>query len=186
MHPEPKRQRIPLLRLARRPVLLDNLNEPLEALELVTSIDIHPPEALPDAVYALKMEDSAAAPELPQGRVGVFCRNRTDIAALHQIFVVQIRGERPLVRKLVKHEADRNRTTAEPGSPSTAGYIRQRRKSFMTPTPLHLPQSRVSPIPDSLHEMVYFKSVEEGEPMLVVRARDVLWMHPLVYMPPAE
>lgn len=183
MSPEPKRQRIPLLRLARRPVLLDNLEEPLEALELVTSLDIHPEEPLPSAVYALKMEDGAVAPELPQGGVGVFCRDREGVRALHQIFVVQIKGHRPLVRKLVKSESERNRPDAPSARP---GYIRQRRKSFMTPTPLHIPESRVSPIPDTLHEMVYLKSMEKGEPMLVIRAQDVLWMHPLVYIPPAR
>lgn len=186
MTPDPKSLRIPLLRLARRPVLLDNMAEPLEGLELVTSIDIQPAATLPGTCYALKMEDDAAAPDLPQGRIGVFCRERDGLAALHQVYLVQIRDERPRVHKLLKSDPEHNRKSSGLQDPSaTPARLRQRRKSFMTPTPLHLPESRVSPIPDSAHAMIYLKSPEAGGPMRVVPSRDVLWMHPLVYIPPA-
>jgi hypothetical protein len=50
----------------------------------------------------------------------------------------------------------------------------------MTPTPLHIPESRVSPIPDSAHEMIYLKGLSENETLKVVPLRDVVWMHPLI------
>ena len=50
----------------------------------------------------------------------------------------------------------------------------------MTPTPLHIPESRVSPIPDSAHEMIYLKGLNENEALKVVPLREVVWMHPLI------
>ncbi|MCF8720945.1 hypothetical protein [Nitrospina gracilis] len=186
MKPHSQRLRIPLMRLARGPVLLDNMKEPMEGLELVTSIDIFPTEPLPGECYALKMEDDAAAPHAPAGSVGVFCQQSAGVPVLHQIYLVQIKNERPRVCKLVKSDSAFHRRTDETKtSSSTPERLRQRRKSFMTPTPLHIPDARVSPIPDSAHEMVYLKNPEEGGPMLVLPSRDVLWMHPLVFIPPS-
>ena len=50
----------------------------------------------------------------------------------------------------------------------------------MTPTPLHIPESQVSPIPDSAHEMIYLKRFNENENLQVIPLRDVVWMHPLI------
>jgi len=50
----------------------------------------------------------------------------------------------------------------------------------MTPTPLHIPDSQVSPIPDSAHEMIYLKGLNEHEGLRVVPLREVVWMHPLI------
>ena len=50
----------------------------------------------------------------------------------------------------------------------------------MTPTPLHIPESRVSPIPDSAHERIYLKSLEESASLMVLPLEDVIWMHPLI------
>ncbi len=50
----------------------------------------------------------------------------------------------------------------------------------MTPTPLHIPESQVSPIPDSAHEMIYLKGLNEDEALKVIPLRDVVWMHPLI------
>ncbi|MGP0564517.1 MULTISPECIES: hypothetical protein [unclassified Nitrospina] len=184
MNPHSQRLRIPLMRLVRGPVLLDNMKEPMEGLELMTSIDIFPGEPLPGECYALKMEDDAAEPHVLAGSIGVFSRQSDGVAALHQIYLVQIKNERPLVCKLVKSDMAIHRRASDPGATSsTPDRLRQRRKSFMTPTPLHIPDSRISPIPDSAHEMVYLKNPEEGEPMLVVPGRDLLWMHPLVFIP---
>ncbi|MCF8724087.1 hypothetical protein LQ236_002107 [Nitrospina gracilis] len=184
MKPHSQRLRIPLMRLVRGPVLLDNMKEPMEGLELVTSIDIFPDEPLPGECYALKMEDDGAAPQVPAGSVGVFSRQSPGVPALHRVYLAQIKNERPLVCKLIKSDVAIHQRTKKPDSSTPIpDRLRQRRKSFMTPTPLHIPDARVSPIPDSAHEMVYLKNPEEGGPMLVVPGRELLWMHPLVFIP---
>ena len=178
-----KNMRIPLLRMSRKPMDLESLDEPLEGLELVSSVDVFPDRELPDSCYALKWEDDSLAPVLNRGQVGVFSKTADILPAIENIFMVQVKGERPIVRKVVRDDSFRKEDDALRDAGGTPKHLRERRKSFMTPTPLHLPESRVSPIPESAHEMVYLKSMENNAPMLVMPVRKILWIHPLVFIP---
>lgn len=177
------KSQIPLLRISNKPVDLEGLAEPLEGLDLVSSIDVYPDRALPDTCYAMKWTDDSLVPVLQKGQVGVFCQWGEDWPAVENIYMVQVKGERPVVRKVVRDDSSRNMVGGMQEEGATPKRLRERRKSFMTPTPLHLPESRVSPIPDSAHEMVYLRSMETNAPMLVVPLKEVLWMHPLIFIP---
>jgi len=57
-----------------------------------------------------------------------------------------------------------------------------RRKVFMVPTPLHVPDSQTSPIAKSLHHVVLFKDLAGSGKLRLIPAGKILWKHPLVYV----
>jgi hypothetical protein len=128
---------------------------------------------LGEECYGVEIEDESMAPALKTGWVAIFSQT-TDAPALMNIYSIGSKGESPLVRTVVKNEI--------PGSgknnPSPES-IRPKRKSFMTPTPLHIPGSRVSPIAESTHQTIFLKSLKNPDKLTLVPGGNLLWMHPL-------
>lgn len=126
--------------------------------------------------YGVKIDDDNMAPVLRRGMVAVFSQKGG--RGPEDIFSIGRKGELPLVRKVVKNEIH---SEAKTGPHSRLGGVR---KSFMTPTPLHIPGSRFSPIADSTHSMIYFKKLQEPEELTLLPAEQLLWMHPLASILP--
>jgi hypothetical protein len=124
--------------------------------------------------YGVTIEDESMAPALKMGWVAIFSQT-TDTPALMNIYSIGRKGDGPLVRTVVKNEIPGSgKTDVSPES------IRPKRKSFMTPTPLHIPGSRVSPIAESTHQTIFLKSLKNPEKLILVPGGNLLWMHPLV------
>lgn len=117
----------------------------------------------PTGCYGVRIEEES--PLLKKGMTAVFSYEEPGVAAVENIFCVGVKGQAPVIRKLVKNEGR---------------GISSRRKSFMTPTPLHIPDSKVSPIADSTHQRVILKGLDNGDPLMFVPVENVVWMHPLV------
>ena len=147
---------------------------------------VFPPIQIPgapgplDGCYAVKIEDGSMAPVLPAGMVAVFSTLPNQKPAEFSIHCVGRVGGRPLIKKVVKNET--KITDVREGGLEGMGILKRKaaRKSFMTPTPLHIPGSRVSPIAESTHQMIYLKSFTDSEALILIPAEKLLWMHPLV------
>ncbi len=127
-----------------------------------------------EGCYGVEMEDDSMSPLLKPGMVAIF--SQSDSApAFKNIYSIGRKGDVPLVRKVVKNEIPASEKNAV--SPES---LRPKRKSFMAPTPLHIPGSLVSPIAESTHETIYLKGLVEQDQMILVPKGNLLWMHPLV------
>ena len=129
---------------------------------------------LPEGCYGVRIEDDSMIPVLKSGMVAVFSQKEST-SALMNIYSIGRKGDVPLVRKVVKNEIPTN----EKEGVSPAGG-RPRRKSFMTPTPLHIPDSKISPIAESTHQTIFLQSLANPEKLTLVRGGNLLWLHPLV------
>lgn len=129
---------------------------------------------LANGCYGVVIEDEFMTPVLQSGMVAVFSQDDS-LPALKNIFSIGRKGDAPLVRKVVKNEipATENKDVSSEG-------LRPKRKSFMTPTPLHIPGSRVSPIAETTHQTLFLKGLENPEKLILVPRGSLLWMHPLV------
>ncbi|MFQ5482711.1 MAG: hypothetical protein ACE5ER_08125, partial [Nitrospinaceae bacterium] len=134
------------------------------------------PATLPAGCYGIPADGMAAAPPLPAAGVMVFCRDGDLKQAWRRLFLVGVKGRAPGIRQLVRCE--------DPAVDAAAPVpVRPpRRKSFMTPTPLHIPASRISPIPGETHAGYYFKRLEPPAAVEVVPVAAGEWMHPMVYL----
>jgi len=174
--------RVPLYQILKEFSGVPGPGETLEGLERVSEIELSFGKEISEECYAMKIEEDSMAPVLKKNDVAVFAPQVEPGKALMNVFLVGIQNQPPRVRMVVKNETGMDPANfPKPATGSPTSYINKRRKSFMTPTPLHIPESRVSPIPGSAHEMVYLKSLQP-ERMSVVPAKEVLWMHPLIHI----
>lgn len=120
---------------------------------------------LPGTCYGMIIEGVGQPPLLPSGSLAVF--SETEGTALEDIYRVGVQEESPFPGKWLQKES------AEGSS---------RRKVFMVPTPLHIPDSQISPIAPSLHHVLLFKDLANSGKLRLVPANKILWKHPLVYV----
>ena len=128
---------------------------------------ISPPMELPDLCYGVQIEGACDTPLLPLGCLAVF--SKSEGTALENIYAVEVQGEFPFIGKWMQKE-------------SSEGSAGSRRKVFMVPTPLHVPDSQISPIAPSLHHVLLFKDFANPGKLRLVPANKVLWTDRLVYV----
>jgi len=125
-------------------------------------IKILPPMELPEFCYGIEIKDSSY---FGLNAVAIF--TKSDFPAQDNMFFVGLKRKSPFVGKLLKNESD------------TEG---QGRKTFMTPTPLHIPESKTSPIADSLHHTLIFKVLSKPQGTRFVQQSNIEWKHPLIFV----
>jgi hypothetical protein len=151
-----------------------------QGLKRVSEFEIPEAQDLPEHCYAMEVPNILRESVGEANSLGIFSFEQ-DVIALNDMYALGLAGREPVVCKVIKMDA-----RTDPSSPGETSQsipssrTRGRRKSFMTPTPLHIPDSQVSPIPDSAHEMIYLKDLNEKEGLKVVPLREVVWMHPLI------
>jgi hypothetical protein len=136
-------------------------------LYLTNYIRISPPMELPDNCYGVRIENENQSTFLVPGSLAVFSKNAGP--ALEKIFAVAVKNEFPFLGKLMKNE-------------SSGDGASTRRKVFMVPTPLHVPEDKVSPIADSLHHVLLIKDLKVAGKLKMISSEKILWKHPLVYV----
>jgi hypothetical protein len=126
---------------------------------------IYPPMKLPDLCYGVRIKGAFDTPFLPLGCLAVF--SKSEGTALGNIYAVDVQGEFPFIGKWMQKE------TSEGGN---------RQKVFMVPTPMHVPDSQISPIARSLHHILLIKDFSNPGKLRLVPSNKVLWTHRLVYV----
>ncbi len=117
------------------------------------------------ADYAVLIEEDGGGALVPSGGLALF---RTAAGeAVDDVFALAVRDGGVSICRLI----------ARPTGAEGEGRVR---KSFMTPTPLHVPGSRISPIPRSAHDMLFHVPLSGRGPVAVVPPSRVLFLHPLV------
>ena len=177
---QPKLIRVPLLEISERVKREDRSGELPQGLKRISEVEVPVTGSLPEYGFALVVPNIPVNSAEPGMSLGIFGVER-GVGALNDIFVLGLEGQKPLVQKVVKTDVPSSSHNHEASSLSSS-RMKNRRKSFMTPTPLHIPESKVSPIPDSVHEMLYIKDLNADAPLKVVPSREVVWMRPLVLM----
>ena len=130
-------------------------------------IRISPPMELPDLCYGVRIEGACDSPFLPLGCLAVF--SKSEGSALGSIYAVEVQGAFPFIGKWMQKE-------------TSEGVADSRHKVFMVPTPMHVPDSRISPIAPSLHDVLLFKDFASPGKLRLIPANRVLWTHRLVYV----
>jgi hypothetical protein len=128
---------------------------------------ISPPMELPDFSYGVRIDGACDTPILPLGCLAVF--SKSEGTALKDIYAVEVQGELPFIGKWMQKE-------------SSEGGAGSERKVFMVPTPMHVPDSRISPIAPSLHHVLLFKDFANTGKLRLIPAGKVRWKHRLVYV----
>jgi hypothetical protein len=180
MTSQPTPIRIPLVEISEKVEPEGQGEELPQGLNRISEVEISVPQDLSEPRFALEIPDIAKESVGSKKSLGIFGSRQNDVA-LNDIYILGLEGRGPLVCKVIKSDARSSSShQGEPSQSIASSRTKNRRKSFMTPTPLHIPESQVSPIPDSAHEMIYLKNLREDENVQVIPLRDVVWMLPLI------
>ena len=128
-------------------------------------IKVSVPMELPDLSYGVEIKDSPMSSYFGLNTIAIF--SKSDYPAQDNVFFVGLKRKPPFVGKLLKNES------ASEG---------QGRKTFMTPTPLHIPESKTSPIADSLHQTIIFKVLSKPQGTRFVEPSNISWRHSLIFV----
>ena len=128
-------------------------------------IKISAPRELPNFSYGIEIKDSSMSTYFGRNTVAIF--SKSDWPAQDNIFFVGLKRKPPFIGKLLKNESE------------VEGL---ERKTFMTPTPLHVPESKTSPIADSLHHNLIFKALSQPQGTRFIQQSNICWRHPLVFV----
>ena len=118
-----------------------------------------------DFCYGIDTKDSPMSSYFGENTIAIF--SKSDVPAQDNVFLVGLKRKPPFVGKLLKNESE------------AKGHGR---KTFMTPTPLHVPESKTSPIPDSLHCTLIFKVFSEPQGTRFIQQSNISWKHPLIFV----
>jgi len=124
--------------------------------------------AVEEGGYAVLIEEESRVPAVQRGSLAVF--SPADTEALEGVYSLALRDGAPCIRR---------RLSRGPAAEGEAVRSLPVRKSFMTPTPLHIPGSRVSPIPGSAHEMLFLMPLSGEGPVEIAPLARVRYLHPL-------
>ena len=128
-------------------------------------IKILPSRELPNFSYGVEVKDPSLATYFGRNTIAIF--SKSDVSAQDNIFLVGLKNKSPFIGKLLKNESK---------------IEGEGRKTFMTPTPLHVPESKTSPIADSLHHNLIFKGLSEPQGTRFIQESNICWRHPLIYI----
>ena len=128
-------------------------------------IKILTPMELPDFSYGVEMKNSSMSTYFGVNTIAIFSKSGSP--AKENVFLVGLKNKPPFIGKLLKDESE------------TEG---QGRKTFMTPTPLHIPESKTSPIADSLHQTLIFKVLSKPQGTRFVQHLNISWRHSLIFV----
>ncbi|MDH5762511.1 MAG: hypothetical protein OEZ51_05980 [Nitrospinota bacterium] len=160
--------RVPLMAFSGVVERLQRTQEIPPGLRWVSDVEISTQQDLPEGCFALEFTDKVNILLNLEKAFGVFGPGK-QITPLNGIYALGLERRAPLFCKVIKDDSLSNNSRPN-----------RRRKSFMTPTPLHIPESRVSPIPDSSHEMMYLNDLNEKENLKIVPLKEIVWMCPLI------
>ena len=124
---------------------------------------------LPNFSYGIEVKDPSMVTYFGRNTIAIF--SKSDFPAQDNIFLVGLKSKSPFIGKLLKNESEKEG---------------EGRKTFMTPTPLHIPESKTSPIADSLHHNLIFKVLSDPPGTRFVQQSSIVWKHPLIFVQKAE
>lgn len=120
---------------------------------------------LPNFSYGIEVKDPSMVTYFGRNTIAIF--SNSDFPAQDNIFLVGLKSKPPFIGKLLKNESEKEG---------------EGRKTFMTPTPLHIPESKTSPIADSLHHNLIFKALSQPQGTRFIQQSNICWRHPLVFI----
>ena len=144
-----------------------------------TNFTYHPislPRAIKDQlIYGVLLKLNSEALGYSKNSILVFEKKEDKKPRLGLLHFVGIRDQSPILGTLI------SKTLPKKLESFSKNNIPQR-KSFMTPTPLHISSSKVSPIPSSSHSLTMVQPKDPKKGLITCPSDDILWLHPLIYV----
>ncbi len=134
-----------------------------------------------DTCYGVLVENEDYLPILRLQDTGVFCPMNS-LEAIEKVYTIGFRDDSIKILKILNIQANKNQIAKKSNSKGAGGRLYSTRKSFLTPTPLHIPGSRVKPLKEPENDNFMVKGLNRDSKLEWVSKSEVLWFHPLVHI----
>ncbi len=125
--------------------------------------------------FGVLIETNQFQPDFFLGDTIVFSKKESE-KALQNIYLFLAEDNQPIIGEMI-HKPD-----AVNGINQKLEYRKARRKSFMTPTPLHIPTSQISPVADSSHERILIRPVGHEQQLVSISRQKSAYSFPMIFI----
>jgi hypothetical protein len=170
---------IPIYRIEQISCLYKNdANAPaLECIKLSFSSEIE----LSESNFGIQVDSNSFQPEFHSGDILIFSKKESD-KALQNIYLFITDDSEPLIGEIINTQEKVTNLSTKQGQSSSNKYRIARRKSFMTPTPLHIPTSQISPVADSSHERILIRPIGGEKQFISILWQKTINSFPMVFI----
>jgi hypothetical protein len=150
------------------------------ALKRVT-LTFPPNFELSEYNFGVQIDTNNFQPDFFLGDTIIFSKKESD-NALQNIYLFITDEDKTIIGEIIHKPDTRNDISSELNKSGPTEYRKARRKSFMTPTPLHIPTSQISPVADSSHERILIRPVGDKNQLVSVPLKKNINKFPMIYI----
>jgi hypothetical protein len=149
-------------------------------LENVT-LSFPPNIELSEYNFGVKIDTNNFQPEFFSGDTIIFSKKESK-SALQNIYLFITDDNKTIIGEIIHKPDAKFNISSELNKSGPTEYRIARRKSFMTPTPLHIPTSQISPVADSSHERILICPVGDKKQLVSVPPQKIIYKFPMVFI----
>jgi hypothetical protein len=131
--------------------------------------------------FGVQIDTNNFQPDFYSGDTIIFTKKETE-TSLQNIYLFINDDKKPIIGEVIHKPDAKNNISSEPNNSGPTEYRKARRKSFMTPTPLHIPTSQISPVADSSHERILIRPVGDKKQLVSIPSQKNIYTFPMVFI----
>ncbi|GEM_PF-2448580 len=146
-----------------------------------TKLSFSPDIKLSEYNFGVRIDSNIFQPEFYFGDILIFSKIESD-KALQNIYLFLTEESEPLIGEIINTQEKTTNISPKKDQSSSNKYRLARRKNFMTPTPLHIPTSQISPVADSSHERVLIRPIGNEKQFISILWQKTINSFPMVFI----
>lgn len=155
-------------------------NEKHPALENVT-LSFPPSMELSEYNFGVQIDTNNFQPDFFSGDTIIFSKKESE-SALQNIHLFITEEKKTIIGEIIHKPRTNHNISPGFDKSDTTEYRKARRKSFMTPTPLHIPTSQISPVAESSHERLLIRPIGEKKQVVSIPPQKNIYTFPMVFI----
>ncbi len=155
-------------------------DQPPPPIESIT-LAFPPNLELSEQNFGIHIKTNDFQPDFYSGDTIVFSKKESELA-LQNIYLFITKNRKPIIGEIIHRPDSKKNSSNELHKLNSTEYRKARRKSFMTPTPLHIPTSQISPVADSSHERILIRPVGQKQQLSSIFRQKSIYSFPMVFI----
>ena len=118
--------------------------------------------------FGIEIETNQFQPFFYSGDIIIFSKLESSYP-LQNIYLFTTTSSKPIIGTIIHN-------------PNSTEHKQPRRKNFMTPTPLHIPTSKIAPASEASHARLLIRSVEKKQRLISISRKKRVYTFPMIYI----
>jgi len=131
--------------------------------------------------FGVQIDTNNFQPDFYPGDTIIFTKKEAE-TSLKNIYLFITDDNKPIIGEVIHKPDAKNNISSKLNKSESTEYRKARRKSFMTPTPLHIPTSQISPVADSSHERILIRPIGDKKQLVSIPTQKNIFTFPIVFI----